>query len=104
MFVVFMAWSRKTAIIGPSGGFSPASEGGTEPGRDPARAPDSAAPGGEPGVGSGGDVRDQLPLQHEDLVLEHQFSLLESLELQFVVEGIEFEGFDCAVEVTVLEV
>ena len=89
-----MASGRKTAIIRPSRGCRQPSRGGpiwemtSAAGRKFTFGPlpaESRRCGG-----SGGNVGDQLPLQHEDLVLEHQFSLFQSLELQFVVEGVEF--------------
>jgi hypothetical protein len=47
---------------------------------------------------------DQLALKHEDLVLQHQLAFLEALELQLVMQGVVFEGFDGSVEITVLQV
>src|SRR5256885_240498 len=50
------------------------------------------------------NVRHQLPLQHEDLVLQHQLAFLQALELKLVMQGILLQGLDGAVEVTMFQV
>src|SRR4051812_19427687 len=50
------------------------------------------------------DVGDQLALQHEDLVLQHELAFLQALQLELVVEGVQFQRLDGAVQVPVLEV
>ena len=52
----------------------------------------------------GGDVRDQLALKHEDLVLQHQLAFLEALRAATRHAGVVFEGFDGSVEIAVLQV
>src|SRR5690348_5565835 len=50
------------------------------------------------------DIRYQLPLQHEDLILQHELAFLQALQLELVVEGVQFQRFDGAVQVPMLEV
>src|SRR5258708_19189683 len=52
----------------------------------------------------GGYVGDQLALQHEDLILEHELALLEAFELELVVQGVVFQGFYGSVQIAVLQV